>query len=66
MQANDNFTADHLMSMWQRDLARHLMAIFFGPATEHTEHDLYVAGEVWRKRFGHFPTIGEVTLLAGD
>jgi len=52
------------MSLWQRDLARYFMEIFFGPTTEHTEHNLYIAGAIWHKRFGHFPTIGEVTLLA--
>jgi hypothetical protein len=53
-----------LMSMWQNDLAKYINELFNKKFLSFTErYNLNLAGQVWKDRFGNYPTIGEINIF---
>jgi hypothetical protein len=64
--ADHNRMAKHadLMAMGQTTLAKYIHRRFSSPKLDTVEaYNLRLAGYVWHERFGHFPTIGEISVF---
>lgn len=55
-----------LMAMWQADLARLLHDAPAGKLGSAEMYNLQLIGRVWKQRFGHYPTVGEIYGILGQ